>query len=239
MSIAVDQDILASDYDGIKMFKGYAADAGGSDDYAITVSPVPAAYVAGDTYIFKANTANTGAATLNVNTLGQIAIKKNYNQALETGDIMAGQLVAVVFDGTNFQLLSPATRRFNSGAATRDISAANSTQTIAHGLSNVPRVVRIRGANTNGTAVGGVAFAVWTASGGGKGVTFTSFEGGTVADADLIDTPSGILVRSNKSPSSDDFVLGTISVDATNINIAWVKNNSPVGTFSFVWETEA
>lgn len=84
----------------------YAADSVGSDAYAITVTPVPTAYVTGQTFTFKAGTANTGAATLNVNSLGAKTIKKNYNTDLETGDILANQIVKVVYDGTNMQLVS-------------------------------------------------------------------------------------------------------------------------------------
>lgn len=84
----------------------YAADAEVSDTYVITLSPVPTAYASGMTINFKANTANTGAATLNVNSLGAITIKKHHDQDLETGDIESGQIITVVYDGTNFQMQS-------------------------------------------------------------------------------------------------------------------------------------
>lgn len=82
----------------------YAADAGGTDTYAITVAPIPTAYVTGQTFRFKANTANTGAATLNVNSLGALTLKKpsaSGYTALETGDILANQLVEVMYNGTD------------------------------------------------------------------------------------------------------------------------------------------
>ena len=82
----------------------YAADAEASDTYAITLSPAPSAYAAGQSFKFKANTANTGGATLNVNALGAKTILKNTDQALATGDIEAGSIVEVTYDGTNFQL---------------------------------------------------------------------------------------------------------------------------------------
>lgn len=85
----------------------YAEDAEASDAYIITLSPAPAAYYAGMVVNFKANTANTGAATLNVNALGVKTIKKNYIDDLQTGDIEAGQVVGVIYDGTNFQMANP------------------------------------------------------------------------------------------------------------------------------------
>jgi len=84
----------------------YAADAEANDTYAITLDPAPAAYFDGMTVLFKANTANTGAATLNVNALGAKTIKKYHDQDLATGDIESGQIVVVVYDGTNFQMIS-------------------------------------------------------------------------------------------------------------------------------------
>lgn len=82
----------------------YAADAGGTDAYAITVAPIPTAYVTGQVFRFKANTANTGTATLNVNSLGALTLKKpsasGYTN-LETGDILANQLVEVMYNGTD------------------------------------------------------------------------------------------------------------------------------------------
>jgi hypothetical protein len=85
----------------------YAADAGSTDAYAVTLSPVPSAYFTGMVIRFKANTANTGACSLNANSLGTVAIKKKHDQDLRDNDIESGQIVEVVHDGTNFQMLSP------------------------------------------------------------------------------------------------------------------------------------
>lgn len=94
----------------------YAADAGSTDAYAVTLAPVPTAYYTGMVVRFKANTLNTSAATLNVNSLGAKTIKKSYNADLETGDIVANQILTVVYDGTNFQLQSDAKAITESGS---------------------------------------------------------------------------------------------------------------------------
>lgn len=85
----------------------YAASSAGSDTYVITLSPVPISYYAGQIYRFKADVANTGAATLNVNSLGAKSILRPDSSALQDGDIAAGQIVSVAYDGTNFLLSSP------------------------------------------------------------------------------------------------------------------------------------
>jgi hypothetical protein len=111
----------------------YAADAGANDTYVITLSPAPAAYYAGMVVAFNANTANTGAATLNINSLGAKTIKREGNLDLNDNDIKAGQIVYVVYDGTNFQLvgsdsfgIAPAVRVYKS--AQQNIS--NGSQTV-------------------------------------------------------------------------------------------------------------
>lgn len=85
----------------------YAVDAEANDTYVITLSPAPNAYVEGQEFSFKANTANTGAATLNVNGLGAKTIVKGVNTTLADNDILADQIVTVRYDGTNFVLQSP------------------------------------------------------------------------------------------------------------------------------------
>jgi hypothetical protein len=109
----------------------YAADAGANDTYAITLAPAITAYTTGARYRFKANTANTGAATLNINSVGAQAIKKlqgGVTTALDDNDIRAGQMVEVVWDGTNFQMISALgnapTAGFSSSTATDVLQAA-------------------------------------------------------------------------------------------------------------------
>lgn len=96
-------NVLAKLQDGSIL---YAADSVGTDAYAVTLSPAPTAYTTGMTVNFKSGTANTGAATLNVNALGAKTIKKNRDQDLATNDIEASQMVTVIYDGTNFQMQS-------------------------------------------------------------------------------------------------------------------------------------
>lgn len=100
------QGLTKSDVEQIENAINYAADAGSTDAYAVTLAPVPTAYTTGQVVVFKANTVNTGAATLNVNGLGAKTIKKSVTGDLNDGDIAANQLVTVAYDGTNFQFVS-------------------------------------------------------------------------------------------------------------------------------------
>lgn len=82
----------------------YAADTGTANAYAVTLSPAPS-IIAGSVVVFTATNSNTGASTLAVNGGTATAIKKQASTALSSGDIVAGQIVAVFYDGTNWQML--------------------------------------------------------------------------------------------------------------------------------------
>jgi len=83
----------------------YAADTGAADAYAIALDPALDTYITGMPIFFKAANANTGASTLDINGLGTKTIKKSTDADLVAGDIKAGQIVLVVYDGTNFQMI--------------------------------------------------------------------------------------------------------------------------------------
>lgn len=83
-----------------------AADTGAADAYVIVCNPAVTGYVAGQRFSFQALAPNTGASTLVVNALAAKAIKKNVTDDLVAGDIPDNMIVEVVYDGTNFQLVS-------------------------------------------------------------------------------------------------------------------------------------
>jgi len=88
----------------------YAADAQADDDYEISL-PGVTALTAGLTVTFIATTANTDGATLEITEVGDvdalvIADAASVSTALATGEILAGQVVTAVFDGTNWQVTS-------------------------------------------------------------------------------------------------------------------------------------
>lgn len=84
----------------------YVSDTGSANAYVIAPSPAITAYTVGQEFVFKAVNANNGDSTLNVNSLGVKTIKKDSTGTLVTGDILAGQIVHVIYDGTYFQLMN-------------------------------------------------------------------------------------------------------------------------------------
>ncbi len=81
----------------------------GTDTITLTYTTAPPAYVRGMLFCFLAGGTTTGAATLNVNTLGAKSIKKGAagSTALGAGDIAAGGIYLCHYDGTNMQLVNP------------------------------------------------------------------------------------------------------------------------------------
>lgn len=88
------------DQSGTKIF----ATAAGTDTYTASLSPAITAYSNVSVFI-KFSNANTGASTLNLNSLGAKTIKKNGGAALVSGDISAGTIYALTYDGTDFYLV--------------------------------------------------------------------------------------------------------------------------------------
>lgn len=84
----------------------YSTDSGSADAYAVTYSPALTAHVIGLPLRFKAANTNTGASTLAVNGLTAVAIKRLNGSDLQAGDIPAGGMITVAYDGTYYQLQS-------------------------------------------------------------------------------------------------------------------------------------
>lgn len=80
--------------------------ASGTDTYIVSVTPTGISLADGQRYHIQFTNANTGPATLNVNSGGAKAIKKRSGEDLDIGDIAAGQHHLLAYDGTNFQCLS-------------------------------------------------------------------------------------------------------------------------------------
>lgn len=120
----------------------YNLSTGSANAYVLTLPLAPTAYKTGQVFYFKSNFANTGSATLNVNSLGAITLKKSDGATnLVANDIASGLDVQVMYDGTNFQMLNPVsnTVTFTAGAyPVGDGSAITNIQTTKIATSTTP-----------------------------------------------------------------------------------------------------
>ena len=99
---------------------GVVDDSGTANTYVITLATAPTVYAKYQTFKFIAKTANSGASTLNVNGLGAKSLVKDVNVPLATGDILAGQIITAIYDGTNFQIIPDFSTQFASKVNTID-----------------------------------------------------------------------------------------------------------------------
>lgn len=100
---------LAQAGDTQRQAGNWVTDTGSANAYVATLSPAVLSYTAGLTVRLLVANANSTAATLNVNGLGTKAIEKPTSggiAALTGGELVAGQIAELVYDGTQFQLLS-------------------------------------------------------------------------------------------------------------------------------------
>lgn len=161
-------------------------DTGTVNSFVLTPAIPVTAYAPYQVFRFKALNSNTGASQINVSGLGTKPIKHSLvNSDLLTGDIIAGEIAEVIYDGTNFQLMSAsgmrgtastwrAAQTFNAAtnfgglmtltgaafnqAARVDVASAATTD-IGAAISNY---VRITGTTTI-TSLGAIASGAWRA----------------------------------------------------------------------------
>lgn len=86
------------------------ATASGTDNYTASITTTGFTYATGQRIMIKFTSHNTGACTINITPplgtpLGAKDIKKNGAQALVANDIKDGQILLLVYDGTNFQVI--------------------------------------------------------------------------------------------------------------------------------------
>ena len=76
--------------------------ATGTDTYIVKLSVKVSELKISGLYVITFDNTNTGASTLNVNSLGDVTIKDDQNNALISGSIKANIPYQIYFNGTNF-----------------------------------------------------------------------------------------------------------------------------------------
>jgi hypothetical protein len=123
----------------------------GTDTITAVGAPVVAAYAAGQMFYFVATGDNTGAVTLNIDSLGAKAVTRDGSVALAAGDIKSGEVVVVVYDGTRFQVVSQLNSAGNATFANVSITSAlnvGGVATFAAGSAAAPSITTTGDTNT-------------------------------------------------------------------------------------------
>jgi hypothetical protein len=209
----------------------FAVDAGANDTYVATLVPAPTAYVAGVHYRFKANTANTGACTINFNGIGAKTIKKaagGITTDLADNDIRAGQWVDLVYDGTNMQMQSGLGNAPAAGAGGFAASGANADITSMTGLTGALMApTGINDADSNevlkfGSTASAVNEVTITNKATGTGPTIAATGGDTDVNLNLVSKGAGV-VQANGVSVLLDFVQVAASDETTALTTGTAK----------------
>lgn len=128
----VSDTVVASDYwnalvKRINALSQYLVDAGAANAYVVSGDPAYTTYVAGMKIRVKIANANTGDSTINVDSLGAKAIKKNVNDVLAGGDLPAGAIIEIQYDGTNFQVVAVGKHKIQIRGIYRNLVIKNNT----------------------------------------------------------------------------------------------------------------
>ena len=175
------------------------ATGSGTNTIVATMAPAITAYVAGQTFRIKmAAGANTGATTINLNSLGAKAITKRGTTALAAGDIPANMMFEVAYDGTQFQLINVGQDIDTGITASSTDSLTNKTfdaNATGNSLSNVDVADLANG--TDGQLITWGADAVATTVGAGTSGHYLKSQGAgsvpvfaAVASGDIVDDTS-------------------------------------------------
>jgi len=266
----------------LKGITTYSVMGGGTTAYTATLVPALNSYTTGQRFWLKVNVTNTGASTLTVNGTATRTIKKNTDQDVVEGDMPAGALMEIMYDGTNMVILaisSPyafmttkgdlivasaantpirkavgandtvlvadstaaggikwgavpiTTSNAKSNVTSRAGNAASGNQVIAHGLGKIPALVEIS--------------TTWYASGASaKGLTTNgNYDGTTTNSITNFGFSTGTAGNSNtyiiyvEDPTTGGVQKATITIDATNITLAWTKTGTPpADAINILWK---
>jgi microcystin-dependent protein len=87
----------------------YAADSGVANSIVAAPSPALTALSAGQEIIVKLANTNTGATTISISSLAAVPVVNIDGSALVQGQIVAGEMLWMIYDGTHFQVCNPGT----------------------------------------------------------------------------------------------------------------------------------
>jgi len=112
-------------------FGNSAGDTGTANAGSVILTPAPTSLsnlMFSPIRVMKTGAANTGTYTLNVNALGAKTVLLN-GQALQAGQLAASTLFEVLWDGSNFELISTPAETYNSGLAPMSASTVKANLT--------------------------------------------------------------------------------------------------------------
>jgi hypothetical protein len=200
---------------------------------------------------FKAAFTNTGAATVAVDGLTAVAIKRPNNDALSAGDIVSGAFHDIAFDGTNYKLLNAGSSVGGSLSGTNYWTGMNVFQGTTYIGDETTDSVVIKGVSVStfgSQMLSGASSAAWRAglelgsaaqynvgtNGAAEGSVVPLLNGGNTWSATQISATSGnlygwIFTRPTSYTTSAFYINNTGGDAANRAQAYFLANGSVVG----------
>ena len=227
----------------------YAADTGVANALVASLDPAPTSYSAGLEVTVKIAVTNTGASTLNVNGLGAKTILRPNGAAVGAGDLTAGYVLKMAYDGTNFRMIgvsettvasyvTAAGTSATNAAASATAAAASATAAAASASAAATSATN---AASSATAAAASAASAAAAVSGYAALAGAAFTGAvSFAAAVTIQAPSGPTNPATKAyVDAAVFAAGSVSADEVTIHSAAgvfalkaIANNTVIGNVS-------
>jgi len=232
-------------------FLGGAKISSGTDTITLTSGLSLSAYAQGQLFAFEAGGTNTGAVTLNVDSVGAKAIKKHHDVDLAAGDFEAGGIYIVAYEATadNFQLISAVSNTAGTVTPSSTDTFTNKTfdaNGTGNSISNID-VADLAGGtdgelitwDTSGnptTVAVGTSGQVLTSNGAGAAPTFQDGSAGiTLASAQA--TTSGTAFNFGSIPAGvNDIIVmfDQVSLDGTDNFLVQLGDAGGIETSSYL-----
>jgi len=213
----------------------YLTSVSGTDTITALAPISMTAYAAGQTFRFIATGANlTTGVTLNINSIGAKNITKNGTTALSIGDIPAGSVVVVVYDGTQFQLVTLPTYVAPFSLSTNNTWTGKQTFTGTSGLisskfTNALELVTVSATAATGTInydVTTQSVLYYTTNASANWTVNFRASSGTSLDSAMATGESITLVFA-VTQGSTAYYNNAVTIDGSSITPKWQGGSAP------------
>ncbi|CAB5195090.1 hypothetical protein UFOVP172_51, partial [uncultured Caudovirales phage] len=179
----------------------------GTNALTALATPTLGGYAVGAQYNFIAQNTNTAAMTIDIDTLGVKSITKLGSLPLVAGDVQAGALVVIEYDGTQFQMLNALSTNFKYIVEPTTIAATASTGTINYDISTQSIVYYTTAATAN-----------WT-------MNFRSSSSATLNS--LMSTGQTITVTFMATQGATAYYNSAVTIDGASVTPKWQSGITP------------
>lgn len=173
---------------------GYVVDTGTANALIVAMPTLAlSAYTAGLELSVNVLVENTGASTIDVDGVGAKTILRADGSALQSGDLGAGQVVKLVYDGTNFRLLgaSETAAAASATAAAASAAAAAASATAAANSATASATSATNSADSAADAAASATAAADSAADAALAVTgYAALAGATFTGAVTVLAPA-------------------------------------------------